>query len=522
MRHPRVDWVRAVAPLIAVAFWAGSSDAQLMKIPPSPPCRVPAGIMTALAPYDGSRHLVRGGVGIVVLPFIASATDGRRDHWPWAIPGGVAELLPRVGGLYVFSQGAVARAMIDADNMPDSAARLLRAQYIVQGTITSRGDRLNISAWVRRASDTTVVWRSEFLGGESLEDIEVSIVDGLYRAIFQRALPELPMDERGLALDALAAGDLASRAGTRAGADQAVAAYTRGLALAPNSALLAVRLARSYLKVLELGGRVPDMTFAAVTNRVQQLTAQALASDSSLSEAWTTRAILARLSDPARFAGAAAAHQRAIQAGPRDADAEHEYGVTLLRLGDDAAAEAHFRRALTLEPSRGQTLTALAEIATRRSRWQEVCVLSNASIGAWQYDAEAYASRANARMRMSQARDAFADAEIAAMLAPGAWVDALRVLMDVAVGDKEQATARARTMVQRWLPPGRTLSVRDAKYMALALTAVGDRRRAVESIKRARPLGADLVTALRDPALAVVRADTAVSRILRDPAARSD
>lgn len=149
-------------------------------------------------------------------------------------------------------------------------------------------------------------------------------------------------------------------------------------------------------------------------------------------------------------------------------------------------------------------------------------MLSNASIGAWQYDAEAYASRANARMRMSQARDAFADAEIAAMLAPGAWVDALRVLMDVAVGDKEQATARARTMVQRWLPPGRTLSVRDAKYMALALTAVGDRRRAVESIKRARPLGADLVTALRDPALAVVRADTAVSRILRDPAARSD
>ena len=162
----------------------------------------------------------------------------------------------------------------------------------------------------------------------------------------------------------------------------------------------------------------------------------------------------------------------------------------------------------------------MAEIAMRRGQWQDVCVLSNASIGAWQYDADAYANRAFARMRTGQARDAFADAETAAKLAPGAWAQALRVLMDVSVGTIEQARPRAMGLVRRWMGSEKTLSVKDAKYLAMALEAVGDRRRAVEAIKRARPLGADLATALRDPALADLRADTTVVRILRLTGAR--
>jgi hypothetical protein len=92
--------------------------------------------------------------------------------------------------------------------------------------------------------------------------------------------------------------------------------------------------------------------------------------------------------------------------------------------------------------------------------------------------------------------------------------------MDAEVGGVEQARAGARRLVQRWLAPGTTLSVRDAKYVALALTAVGDHRYAVEAIKRARPIGVELSTSLRDSALAAIRADTAVARILRSSGGR--
>jgi hypothetical protein len=43
---------------------------------------------------------------------------------------------------------------------------------------------------------------------------------------------------------------------------------------------------------------------------------------------------------------------------------------------------------------------------------------------------------------------------------------------------------------------------------------MGDRRRAVESLKRARPVGTDLRVVLGDPRLAALRADTAVARLL--------
>jgi hypothetical protein len=49
----------------------------------------------------------------------------------------------------------------------------------------------------------------------------------------------------------------------------------------------------------------------------------------------------------------------------------------------------------------------------------------------------------------------------------------------------------------------------------MAFLGVGDNRRAVEALRRASPLGADFVTAMRDPALTALRADTTVRRLLR-------
>jgi len=50
---------------------------------------------------------------------------------------------------------------------------------------------------------------------------------------------------------------------------------------------------------------------------------------------------------------------------------------------------------------------------------------------------------------------------------------------------------------------------------------MGDQRRAIESLRRARPMGADLRSALRSPRLATIRSDTAVVRMLLESEGRN-
>jgi Tfp pilus assembly protein PilF len=258
----------------------------------------------------------------------------------------------------------------------------------------------------------------------------------------------------------------------------------------------------------------------AGTNRVFGLTTEALAGDSTLADAWTVRAMLARLLDPENFEGAIQAHRRAVALAPSDAEAEHEFGVTLMRLGDARGAEARFRRALTLEPSRGSTFSALSELELRAERWANACALSNAAIGAWPYDPLPYATRAQARLHLSDARDAYADAEMVRRLTTGAWTAALRVLVASGASNVDVARRLVRELTADWLATGVPLSVRDGEYLALAYLAMGDQRRAIESLRRAEPIGTDLGVVLLRPALSPIRSDTAITRLLRETGAR--
>lgn len=145
-------------------------------------------------------------------------------------------------------------------------------------------------------------------------------------------------------------------------------------------------------------------------------------------------------------------------------------------------------------------------------------MLTNASIGAWPYDPIPYAVRAQARLRLSDARNAYADAELVARMSAEAWVGGLQVLVARGASNVEVARQRSRGLTARWLATNAVLSPRDAEYLALAYLSVGDERRAVEVLRRARPVGTDLGVAIRSPGLAAVRSDTAVVRLMRETA----
>jgi tetratricopeptide (TPR) repeat protein/TolB-like protein len=503
-----------------VALLASHAGAQFPRLAPPPPCRatVNGGAPSYLGYWTASRD---GRPKVAVFALQADVDDGSRVYLAAALPERIRARLSVSPRLRVATEGSVLRAMTDARASKDSAAVLLRADYIITGRLLIHGDHQEVEMVLERPGQAAPVWQASFRATTSFRAVEDAIVRGLSRAL---GLPSSPGMPKGwpvtdAAHAAILAGDAYLRVTTRAGSDSAIMFYEEALSREPGSTVAAARLARASVTVLERGGEIPGYPGAAGPRRVNDLVARALAGDST-AEAWTIRAMLARYMDPVRFVGALDAHRRAISLDPTDSDAEHEYGMTLLRLGDLRGAETHFRRALTLTPGRPATFALLAWMDLQASRWESACVLSNASIAAWPYDPLPYSIRAEARLHLADARDAFSDSELVSRLASGAWPDALRVLITNGASNVDEARRQIMGLTAAWLAPGSQLSIRDAEYLAIAYLAMGDQRRAIEALRRARPMGADLRVALRGPRLAAIRSDTAVVRMLAESEGR--
>jgi tetratricopeptide (TPR) repeat protein len=240
---------------------------------------------------------------------------------------------------------------------------------------------------------------------------------------------------------------------------------------------------------------------------------RALRADSATADAWTARAILERVRDPRSYRGAVAAHERALKVAPRSADAREEYALTLLRLGRDEAAEVQVRQALALERDRAVSLRLLAELEYLARHYANACALVNASIGADSYDPIAYALRARVRIRLDEFRDAFSDAETARRLSGAPWGETLEFYVTAFAREVDAAKADSRRLSNAKLKPGNTLGVRDAVYLGMGLSAVGSRDKAFDALSRARPRGAELRSALRDPGFDQIRSDPRFSRV---------
>ena len=509
-----------LAGMVLTFLAAQPLAAQYPRLAPPPPCKTSYSAPALLTYWTGANRDNRPKVAVFSLQ--PDVDDAGRVYLALALPDRIRQRLALDPKIRVATEGSVSRAMNDARSRPDSAAALLDADYLVTGRIFILDDRQEVEVVLYRRGQPAPAWQASFRATTSLRSVEESIVRGLSRALALKRAPAIPngWPKSDAAHDAVLAGDAHLRAPSRFSADSAVFYYEKALTIEPGSSVTAARLARASVLVLERGGEIPGYPGGAGPRRINDLVSRALAADST-ADGWTTRAMLARVIDPVRFAGALDAHLRAVSVDPRDADAEHEYGVTLLRLGDLRGAEFRFRRALALSPSRAPTLAALAWIEQQASRWSTACGLSNASIAAWPYDPVPYAIRAEARLRLSDARDAYSDAELVRRLASGAWPEALRLLVTNGASNVDEARRQIMNLTASWLGPGTQFNVRDAEYLAVAYLTMGDQRRAIESLRRARPMGADLRSTLRSPRLAAIRTDTAVVRMLLEAEGRN-
>ena len=517
-------WVRPAAVVILFSAAVVSMvAAQTPRIAPPPACRaVGSGSLVALA----SRQVAPNNAPMVaILPLEARLSDVSQVHLPTAIAEGVSRRLAPLPGVVVPTQWSTERAWADAGGRIDRLDTLLGSRLIVTGTITSQRTGAAVSVRIFENEQEAPKWEREFLYPQtSLRVMQDEIANAVLRALGSNAKLSPPGD--GFAdpavYDEVAVGDYYMQQHDTWAPDSARRAYERALARNPRSAPVMARLARSYAMSLERTGRAAPFSAPNALREATSLVDRALAIDSGLSAAWTARAVLDRVRDPGVYSGALRAHERAIALAPKDADARHEYAITLVRLGRDQAAEAQLRQALVSDRDRAPSLRLLAELEYMAHRYENACSLVNASIGADSFDPLAYSLRARVRMHLDEFRDAFSDAETARRLSGAAWGETLEFYLTAVGRDFDAARAESRRMSNLKLRPGVTLGVREAAYLGMGWTAVGSRDKAFDALSRARPRGAEFRMALRDPGFDKLRSDARFQRILRSEVPKTE
>ncbi|MFL5522046.1 MAG: tetratricopeptide repeat protein, partial [Gemmatimonadales bacterium] len=224
---------------------------------------------------------------------------------------------------------------------------------------------------------------------------------------------------------------------------------------------------------------------------------------------WLSQAYLRVLRDPLRYEGAVAAFERTLRIDSMNAEAQYQYGQTLMQLGRDAEAIAAYQRTLALEPQRPMTLVSLGAtqsiagdvVAGRRSMDSALAVAGTVPVP---YALTAWAHAALAPGGAGSA--AAADAARRALAMDGSYpapaLSAL-VMAQAADGDTATAAATARTLLASFDTTAPTPT--DVRFVSPALAALGRTDAALSLLERARPAGAQLWFYMRSREFSTLR-----------------
>jgi hypothetical protein len=125
----------------------------------------------------------------------------------------------------------------------------------------------------------------------------------------------------------------------------------------------------------------------------------------------------------------------------------------------------------------------------------------------------AYALRALAKSRLGDQAGALDDAQAARRLAERpVFAEATFAVVEAARGDSAAARTRARALALAALRQ-RSVTVEEAIFLATALTAVGERSRAIDMLEHAHPRGAHLYVDMRYADFDPLRSDPRFQRI---------
>ena len=461
---------------------------------------------------------------VAVLYFDYPSSDTSDAYLAAGLTEAIITRLGRVDRLAVKSRNAVRRFHGATLEDPAKVGRALGVAFLVSGGVRRTAGGLHVTAELVRAANGVHVWGAQYDRGDTaLQAIEAEITD----AIATRITGELAPAERN-ALVGRATRDpatydhflhgtyyLAERTPRAVG--RAIREFETAERLDSGFAPAPARIALGYALFLDWGWDYPSLAPGGVLARGFAAADRALRRDSTSADAWMARGFLLSFRNPRTFAGVEDAFRHATALDPLNAEAYHQYGMTLLWLGRDSAAAEMYRRALILDPERPITLFNLARLRMRRGEYRPAIRWLDSSLTLDPAADYAYVLRALAHLRLGDRAEARADGETAVRLGAGYRVpgEAVLVLTQLAAGDTAVARARLDQLAER---VGGTSgpTVTDAAWVGRAFVALGEPARALHLLEQVRPRGARLWYYLESRDFDAVRANPRFRRLVEE------
>ncbi len=267
---------------------------------------------------------------------------------------------------------------------PLEAAKALRVESVIEGTIRQNGDRLRVTVQLVSVENEIALWAEKF--DESLNDIfavqdliSERVAAALKVRLSSSELEHLTRRET----ENLTAYQLYLRAFyqintiSEKGTAQAMAYLERAIEADPNYALAYTALF-SCLVLIGLFNTLPAEAIAA---KARGLAAKALELDATMPAAHYSQAFSHLLFDW-NFAAADSSHSRAVGLNPNDAEVHRYYSfyLFLMRRDDEAIREAE--TALRLQPLTNTLMMQLAHVFYYTRRYDEAIAMYHKCLAA--------------------------------------------------------------------------------------------------------------------------------------------
>ena len=338
--------IAAAAIVIAIVGWwawsRGGVESAAVEAP-SEPAAQSAGGALANTPR----------LSIIVLPFENLSRDPDQDYFADGITEDLTTDLSRISGSFVIARNTAFTykgKSVDVKQL----GRSLGVHYVLEGSVRRLGDQVQVNVQLIDTENAAHVWADRFetdrrnlvkaqseITGRLARTLNLELVQDVGRRIEQERAVD--PDARDLVMRGWA---LYQRPLSERNRKEALQAFERAQAIDPNSvdaeigiaAVLAVNLANGTTET-------PKEDEA----RAEKLLADALQRDPNRSQLHVTTALLRRLQN--RLAESRIEWERAIALDPNNAAAIGQLGVTLIYLGDPAAAIPLEEKRLRLNPN---------------------------------------------------------------------------------------------------------------------------------------------------------------------------
>lgn len=453
------------------------------------------------------------GPSVAVFPFASQGAEGT-EYFAAGITDQVVTALASAEAITVVVPSAV-QALATSGRTSQEIGRRLGAAYVLEGGVQRAEGRVRIQATLSRSEDGRVVWADDYERALTVEDlfrVQSEVGEAVASRLRARIAPAAVERLRSAptsqmeAYDLLLLGDFELVRRTPVSVTRAIAAYREASQLDPTFTAALAMESYGYSVFIDWGWPYPGLDRSQLLERGLALADSALAMDSTSADAWLARGFVLVQRDPARMSGALPALERAIALDPSKAETHHQYGQSLMALGQWTEALAAYHAALAVEPTRAMTLVPMAAMSLRMGDRAEAVRWSDSAIAVGGNVPYAWAARANIRLQVEDPEGARADAEAALRIDPSFGMPARATLAASLhrLGDSTAAALELERAIGT-LPDPSVPTTNSALYVGGALVTLGREEEALDFIERARPRSAWLWFYLQYPSFDPIR-----------------